>query len=174
MKKKRNLILTILIAALVVGLLVWRLTPRSLESLTRLDFDQAISLSAYSRTTLFEFENGKPIFVSHELDDEDTIPGTEHFEPMLNLFRNVKARPSLSNLLRPWLIKGNSWKGPVDFLYGGVSCGDSGTNFQMTDREELILSSTETGGAYSLYFITDEEQFAALWEYVTTHGIENR
>ena len=41
MNKKRNLILTILIAALLIaalliGLLVWRLTPRSLESLTGL------------------------------------------------------------------------------------------------------------------------------------------
>ena len=167
MNKKRNLILAILIAALVIGLLVWRLTPRSLESLTGLDFDQAISLSAHSRTTLFEFENGKPIFVSHELNDEDTTPGTEHFDPMLELFKNVEARPSLSNLLRPWLLSGFSWTGPVDFLYGFVSCGDTATNFELTDRGELTVGR-------HLYFITDEEQFNALWEYVTTHGTENK
>ena len=167
MKKIRNRILTVLVAVLVLGLLVWRFTPRSLESLTGLDFDQAIALSAHSRTTLFEFENGKPIFVSHELDDEDTIPGTEHFEPLLELFRNVKARPSLTNLLRPWLISGFSWTGPVDFLYGFVSCGDTATNLEMTNRGELTV------GRY-LYFITDKGQFNALWDYVTTHGAENR
>lgn len=167
MKKTRKRILTVLIAALVVGLLVWRATPRSLESISGMDFDQAISLSAYSRTTLFEFENGKPIFVSHKLDDEDTTPGTEHFAPLLALFREVEACPSLSNLLRPWLISGFSWTGPVDFLYGFVSCGDTATNFEMTDRGELTIGR-------HLYFITDEEQFNALWEYVTTHGIENR
>ena len=165
MKQKRSLILTILVAALLVGLLVWRATPRSLESLAGLDFDQAVSLAAHTRTT--EFVAGTPIFVSHELDDEDTTLGTEHFEPLQELFRDIKARPSLSNLLRPWLISGFSWTGPVDFLYGFVSCGDTATNFEMTDRGELTV------GKY-LYFITDEEQFTALWEYVTTHGTENR
>jgi len=172
MNKKRNLILTILIAALLIaalliGLLVWRLTPRSLESLTGLDFDRAVSLSAHTRTALFEFESGHPVFVHHKLDNEDTVAGTEHFDPMLELFRNVEARPSLSNLLRPWLISNFSWTGPVDFLYGFVSCGDTATNFELTNRGELTVGQ-------HMYYITDEDQFNALWDYVTTHGIENK
>lgn len=167
MNKKRSLILTISAAILLIGLLVWRLTPRSLESLTGLDFDRAVSLSAHTRTMLFEFENGNPVFVSHSLEDEDTTPGTEHFDPMLEMFRNIEARPSLTNLFRPWLISGFSWTGPVDFLYGFVSCGDTATNFELTDRGELTLGN-------HLYFITDEEQFTALWEYVTTHGTEQK
>ena len=86
---------------------------------------------------------------------------------MLNLFRDIKARPSLSNLLRPWLISGFSWTGPVDFLYGFVSCGNTATNFELTNRGELTVGSR-------LYFITDEAQFTALWEYATTHGAENK
>ena len=167
MKQRRNLILTILAAVLLIGLTVWRLTPRSLESLTEVDFDRAISLSAHTRTTLFEFENGNPVFVSHSLEDEDTIPGTEHFDPMLEMFRNIEARPSLSNLLRPWLISGFSWTGPVNFLYGFVSCGDTATNFELTDRGQLTVGS-------HLYLITDEAQFTALWDYVTAHGTENK
>lgn len=166
MNKKRNLILSILIAALLISLLVWRLTPRSLESLTGLDFDQAVSVSAHTRTT-GEFVGGIPVFISHDLDDEDTTPGTEHFAPVLEGFRTIKARPSLSNLLRPWLISGFSWTGPVDFLYGFVSCGDTAANFELTDRGELTVGR-------HLYFITDEEQFNALWDYVTTHGTETR
>lgn len=165
MNKIRNRILTVLVIALVVGLLIWRLWPRSLESLSGLDFDRAVSLAAHSRTTVFE--NGTPIFVSHKLDDEDTTPGTEHFAPMLELFRDIEARPSLSNLLRPWLISGFSWTGPVDFLNCGVSCGSEGGMFELTDRGELMVGRR-------LYFITDEEQFTALWDYVTTHGAENR
>ncbi len=165
MNKKRNLIFAILIAALVIGLLVWRLTPRSLESLTGLDFNQAISLAAHTRTTVFE--SGTPVYVSHELDDEDTTPGTEHFAPMLELFRDIEARPSLSNLFRPWLISGFSWTGPVDFLYGFVSCGNTATNFELTDRGELTVGR-------HLYYITDDDQFEALWDYVTTHGAENK
>lgn len=165
MKQKRSLILTVLVATLVLGLLVWRLWPRTLESLSGLDFDQAVSLDARTRTT--EFVGGTPVFVTHHIDNEDAVPGTEHFEPLLALFRDVEARPSLTNLLRPWLLNGNSWTGPVDFLYGFVSCGNTATNFVLTDRGELTVGSR-------LYFITDEEQFAALWEYVTTHGVENK
>lgn len=165
MNKKRNLILTILFAALVVGLLVWRLWPRSLESLTGLDFDQANSFQAFTRAT--EFENGSPVSVTHKMDYDDAVPGTEHFAPMLELFKNVEARPSLSNLFRPWLISGFSWTGPVDFLYGGVSCGSEGAMFELTDRGQLMVGRR-------LYFITDEDQFNALWEYVTAHGAENK
>lgn len=165
MKRRRNLILTILIAALLVGLLVWRLWPRSLESLSGLELDQAIALSAHARTT--DYKSGMPVFVSYRMDDEDTLRGTEHFDPLLTLFRDIKARPSLTNLLRPWAISGSSWTGPVDFLYGFVSCGDTGCNFELTNRGELLIGSR-------LYFITDEEQFTALWDYVTTHGFENR
>lgn len=165
MKQKRNLILTILIAALVIGLLVWRLWPRSLESLSGLDFDRAVSLLAHARTT--EYEGGSPIFVSYKIGHEDASLGTEHFEPLLELFRDIEARPSLTNLLRPWLISGFSWTGPVDFLNCGVSCGSEGGMFELTDRGELMVGRR-------LYFITDEEQFTALWDYVTTHGIENK
>lgn len=165
MKKIRNRILTVLAAVLVLGLLVWRLWPRSLESLSGLDFDRAVSLMAHTRTTVFE--SGTPITVSHKIAGEDTQPGTEHFEPLLELFRDIEARPSLSNLLRPWPLSGFSWTGPVDFLTCGVSCGDSGNIFEMTDRGELMV-----GGR--LYFITDDDQFNALWEYVTTHGAENK
>lgn len=163
--KKRKLILPVLIVALLVGLLVWRATPRSLESISGLDFDRAVSLAVHIRTT--KFVDGSPVSISHEIDDEDTVPGTEHFQPLLELFRDVEARPSLTNLFRPWLISGFSWTGPVDFLYGFVSCGDTATNFELTDRGELTIGSR-------LYFITDEEQFTALWDYVTAHGDENK
>ena len=165
MKQKLKLVIAILCGILLLGLLVWRLCPRTLESLCGLDFDQAVSLSAHTRTTVFE--SGMPVFISHHIDDEDTKPGTEHFDPLLELFRDVEARPSLSNILRPWLISGFSWTGPVDFLYGFVSCGNTATNFELTDRGELTVGSR-------LYFITDEEQFTALWEYITTYGAENK
>ena len=157
---------TVVILAMLLSVLVWRAWPRSLESLTELDFDKAISIGVHTRAT-GEFVDGAPVFIHHELDDEDTTVGTEHFAPVLELFRNVEARPSLSNLLRPWLISGFSWTGPVDFLYGFVSCGDTAANFELTDRGELMVGR-------HLYFITDEVQFTALWEYVTTHGTESR
>ena len=166
--KKRNLILVILCAALMIGLTVWRLTPRSLESLTGLDFGQATSVSAYART--WEYHNSKsepldPVWARYSLEN---IPSNqEYFAPLLAQFKTIKARPSLTNFLRPWPLSGFSWTGNVAFLEGFVLCENSAANFTLTDRGELTVGSR-------LYFITDEEQFTALWEYVTIHGAENK
>ena len=51
----------------------------------------------------------------------------------------------------------------MDFLYGFVSCGDSATNFTLTDRGELEVGT-------QLYFITDESHFNFLWHHITTYG----
>ena len=166
--KKRNLVLTILCAALVVGLTIWRLTPRSLESLTGLDFDQATSVSAYART--WEYRNNEtelldPVWALYSLEN---IPSDQKdFAPILVQFKTINARPSLTNLLRPWPLSGFSWTGNVAFLEGFVLCEDSAANFTLTDRGELTIGN-------HLYFITDEEQFTALWDYVTTHGTEQK
>ena len=170
MNKKRNLILTILIAALVVGLLVWRLWPQTLENISGLDFDQAISLSAITRAWEYHNAEGEPldpVFVSFKLEAKSPVSSDEHFVPVLEQFKDIKALPSLSNLLRPWPLSGFSWNGNVRFLEGFVSCGDTAANFTLTDRGELTCGQ-------HLYFITDEEQFNALWDYVTTHGTENK
>ena len=111
MNKKRNRILTILVAAFVLGLLVWRLWPRSLESVCELDFDKAISVSAHTKTIVFEA--GMPVFVSHHMDGDDLSPsGIEQSNYLLTGFQSIKCRPSFSNLLRPWLISGFTRTGP--------------------------------------------------------------
>lgn len=165
MKQKRSLIIAVFIAVLLIGLLVWRATPRSLESLTGPDFDRTVSVSAYTESS--KFVNGTDVFIRYRLDGEDTRPGGEHFDPLLELFRDIKARPSLTNLLRPRLLSGSfSWTGSIDFLYGFVSCGGAADMFTLTNRGKLLIGSCR-------YFLTDENQFTALWEYVTTHGAEN-
>ena len=168
MNKKRSLILTISAAILLIGLLVWRLTPRSLESLTGLDFDQAISVSAYTHTWEYHNSESEPlhsVWVRYSLEN---IPSDqEDFTPILSQFNAINARPSLTNLLRPWLLSDFSWTGNIAFLNGFVLCGDTAANFTLTDRGELTV------GRY-LYLITDEAQFTALWDYVTTHGTEQK
>ena len=160
MKKKLKSILPALCAVLLLSLFVWRLCPRSLESISGLDFDQAISLEAIIRTFDTSVLNGRAI------DGEDATPGGAHYDNLLAQFKEVRARPSLTNFLRPWLLSGFHWTGPVTQLMGFVSCGDSASMFTLTDRGELIV------GRY-LYFITDEEQFQALWQYVSTYGAKD-
>lgn len=165
MNKKRNLILTIL-AALVIGLLVWRLWPRSLESLTGLDFDQAVSVSAHTESTKFITATETDVFIRHYLDGKDLSPsGVEQSNYLLTAFRAIKCRPSFSNLLRPWFFSSFSWTGPVDFLYGFVSCGDSACMFTLTDRGQLTIGNR-------LYYITDKSLFDVLWNHITTYGTE--
>ena len=168
MKRKRSLILTVLCGLLLLGLLVWRSTPRSLESISEVDFDQAVSVSAYARTWEYHNNESEPLDPVWALYSLENIPSDqEDFAPLLAQFKTIKARPSLTNFLRPWPLSGFSWTGNVAFLEGFVLCEDSVANFTLTDRGELTVGR-------HLYFITDEEQFNALWEYVTTHGIKNK
>lgn len=162
--KKRKLILTVLISVLVVSLTVWRLIPRSLEALTGLDFDKAVSVSAYTETTKFVSADETDVFIRHKLDGKELSPsGIEQSNYLLTGFEAIKCRPSFSNLLRPWLLSSFTWVGPVDFLYGFVSCGDSHIRFTLTDRGQVIIGNR-------LYFITDESLFDVLWNHITTYG----
>ena len=162
MKQKRNRILAVLVVVFVIGLLVWRLWPRSLESLTGLDFDQAVSVSAYTESS--QYVNGMDVFTRHHLDGKELSPsGIEQSNYLLTGFEAIKCRPSFSNLLRPWLLDSFTWVGPVDFLYGFVSCGDSHIRFTLTDRGQVIIGNR-------LYFITDESLFDVLWSHITTYG----
>lgn len=164
MKQKRNRILTILMATLVLGLLVWRLWPRTLESVCGLEFDQATSVSAYTETSEYVSVNGTDVFIRYKLDGKDLSPsGIEQSNYLLTGFESIKCRPSFSNLLRPWLLDNFTWVGPVDFLYGFVSCGNSATHFTLTDQGQLIIGNR-------LYFITDESHFNFLWHHITTYG----
>lgn len=177
MKRKYKVILTglvILVAALAVGLTVWLSTPKSLEQLSQTDFSQAASLSAHVRP--LHFEDGLPVFVrfsldSPYLDNRDIVPGTEHFAPLLERFKAIEARPSLTNLW-PWHNRSLRYGGNVDYVDGFVSCGDSFATFTLTSKGELVLRCAAWVGP-QLYFLTDSDAFDSLFEYVTTHGVKN-
>lgn len=166
MKQKLTRILAILCGVLLLGLLVWRLWPRSLASISGSEFDKTVSFSVQTRT--WRFEDGRPIRETHLLEAEDTIPGSEHFAPVLEQFKAIKARPSFGNLLRPWLLNGVSYGGSADHVDVFVSFGDSTAFFSLTSKGELVIHNSA-----HLYFLTSDEPFDALWEYVTTHGAEN-
>ena len=162
MKQKRNRILILLVAALVIGLLVWRLWPRTLESVSGLDFDQVTSVSA--RTETSQYIDGTDVFTRYHLDGKQLSPsGIEQSNDLLTGFEAIQCRPTFSNLLRPWLIDSFTWVGPVDFLYGFVSCGDSHIRFTLTDRGELTVGNR-------LYHITNKRYFDVLWNHITTYG----
>lgn len=161
MKKKRNRILIILAAALVLGLLIWRLWPRTLESVSGLDFDRAVVVSAYTKTSAYE--GGSLVSVSHHIDGDELSPtGQKQSNYLMTGLQTVKCRPSFSNLLRPWLISGFSRIEPANILYAFVSGEDSAVNLTMTDRGKLIVDNR-------LYYITNKWVFDTLWNHITNY-----
>ena len=164
MKQKRKLLLILLACALVVGLSVWRLWPRTLESVCGLDFDQATAVSARLETV--RYGNSTDIFTHHVLYGEQVSPsGIQYSNYLLTGFEFVRCRPSLTNLLRPWLLDSFGWVHPVEQLHGFVSCGDTHVHFILTDRGQLIVNNR-------LYYI-NKPSFDGLTLLLTTYGIKS-
>ena len=163
MKQKRTLLLTVLVSALVLGLLAWRLWPRSLESLTGLDFDQVTTVSA--RLESLRYADGKSVTTYQTIEGEQLSPtGIKYSNYLMTCFEFVRCRPSLTNLLRPWLLSSFGWAGPVEQLHGFITCGDSHIHFTLTDRGQLIMNNR-------LYYI-NKPAFDALRLLFTVYGPE--
>ena len=64
-----------------------------------------------------------------------------------------------------WLVPFHGGKYPSDTE--SLTISELTVEDELTDRGELTVGR-------HLYYITDEEQFEVLWDYVTTHGAENR
>ncbi|MBO5340457.1 MAG: hypothetical protein J6A62_05620 [Oscillospiraceae bacterium] len=163
MNKKRNLILTILIAALVIGLLVWRLWPRSLEAISNQDFDQILDISLHYE----DRSNGDTITsFSSILSPED-----EAFDSVVSLLSHIRCRPSLANL-NPLPADSLRFEGRNPLIISFVFKDGNQANLHLTERGEISADSTSLNGL-GKYYITNIKDYETLLEYITTHRIEN-
>lgn len=118
MKKRgrKRIIIWGVIALLAVGLMGWRLWPRSFDSF--LDRPSREAVRASCHLTFFDFEDGYAVNRSYELEAEDERESRN----LLNILRRGQYQESFANLL-PWdsypTSTGNGKIVHVFFLYPG-------------------------------------------------------
>lgn len=160
MNKKRTLSLTILIAALVIGLLVWRLWPRSLESISNQDFDQILDISLH-----YEDRSNEDAITSFS---GILYPEDEAFDLVVSLLSHIRCRPSLANL-NPLPADSLRFEGSNPLIISLVFEGEKQANLHLTERGEVSVDSTSLNGL-GKYYITDTKDYEALCEYIMAHG----
>ena len=160
MNKKRNLILAILIAALVIGLLVWRLWPQSLETISNQDFDQILDISLH-----YEDRSNEDAITSFS---STLYPEDEAFDLVVSLLSQIRCRPSLANL-NPMPTDSLRFEGHNSLIISFVFEGEKQANLHLTERGEISVNSTSLTGL-GKHFITDTKDYEALCEYIMAHG----
>ncbi len=163
MKQKRNLILTILIAALVIGLLVWRLWPRSLETISNQDFDQILDISLHYE----DRSNGDAITSFSSI----LYPEDEAFDSVVSLLSLIRCRPSLWNL-SPLPADSLRFEGSNPLIISLVFEGEKQANLHLTERGEVSVDSTSWTGLRK-YYTTDTRAYEALCEYIKAHDYKS-
>lgn len=165
--KKRTV--WIVIAALLVSLLIWRLWPHSASFF--LPDDESAVTSFFASASAFEFENGEHHFISYTIEEKEQP--TENMEALLNILKTSRYQQDLRNLL-PWdqAVVGstssggdNHWSITLHFYTGEQKPELLYIHFM---GESLVyVSSDDTS---RIYHATNPETLAALAEYLQTHG----
>lgn len=165
MKKRgrKKMVIWSAAALLAVGLIGWRLWPRSFDSF--LDRPSREAVKASCHLTFFDFEDGYAVNRSYELEAEDERESRN----LLNILRRGQYQASFADLL-PWdsypTSIGNGKTVHVFFLYPG-------------EREagSVYLYGGFTKGNYALVNgrrvnLIGDEVFNELADYIRENGTE--
>ena len=163
--KKRYIVLLVFVL-LVVGLLTWRLWPRSLANLLPKDAYSFPNVFASAMVDVYEV--GQVDFLHYRLDDQETTAAKE----LLDILNTSGYRPAFRNLL-PWtegaLASGSDFDGRSVILHFYVIAGQTRRDFsvQFLGRSQVSISTEDSWG---VYHATNPETLTALVEYIQTHG----
>lgn len=166
MKKRLGLVITIIIAALIIGLLVWRLWPQSSFGLISVNESTVTSFSAYGMFQ--DFEKGHCDLYSINSPE----PLSNEPEEILEILATSKYQQDFRNLL-PWGVDGVS----ADKNYDGNMVTLS---LYFQDKEEyiefqflsnsLVVVRTPKQFNMRIYHPTNSITLDKLVEYLKNHG----
>ena len=170
MKKRIGLIITIIIIALVVGLLIWRFWPRPSSGLMPVDESSFTGVSAIAMVS--GLEDGA--FYSHTYRIDSTQQQSNEPGNILEILAASHYRPDFRNLL-PWdldtLSSGKNYDGRTVSLV-----------FSTKDQETIVyirflsssLISVQIGdqSGFRIYHPTNRNTIDTLVEYLQTVGVE--
>ena len=170
MKIRIGLIIKIIVAALIIGLLIWRFWPQSSANLITVDKNATISFAGIASVS--RNENGQPFIDSYQIDNEQQ--GLES-GAILEIIASTKYRQDFRNLF-PWRAESieadKNYDGRnVSLMFTVGDQQDEWVNIQYMSSDMIIVS---TGGeeGYCIYHPVDRKVLDELIEYFQAHGIK--
>ena len=169
MKKRLWLMITILIVALIAGLLIWRFWPQSASRILSVDEESITSFS--SNITISRIENGQTATETYSINKMD-FPCAEPGE-LLEILATSTYRQDFRNLL-PW----KTHYIEADKNYDGrsvlmaFSVGNGKDEWIQIHFLTSTMIAVHKGGEDGLrvYYPTNRETLDELTEYFQTHG----
>lgn len=165
--KKRYIVLIVFIL-LVVGLLTWRLWPRSLSNLLPEDAYAFTCFDALATDIVYTGSSAD--FRTFRLEDGAQTDGV--VADLLDILKTSDYRPDFRNLL-PWtdgsVVGGNDYDGRSATVHFYIVQDQTPRYFyvQFLGRSQVAISS---GDDWGVYHATNPETLSALVEYIHTHG----
>lgn len=160
--------IVLLPAILLLGLCVWRLTPRTFEQMTTADPQRISSLSGTA--VLGGNRDGTPYMESYTLPT--SAADDEVFREILSLLCRSGYREDFRNLL-PWAVdsagSGNAYDGrSVTLILVWGASADETCSLVLTGRQIVVSRPNHDG--FLIYHPLDTTLLDQLTEYLMTHG----
>ena len=171
MKKRIGLIITIIVAALIVCLLIWRFWPQSSSNLISVDENSITSFSASAM--IHHLENGQTRTDTSRIDN----PAQQGNEPgdIIEILATSRYQQDFRNLL-PWSADNveadKNYDGRTVVLVSSV--GNQKDEWVQIHFLSSSIVTVSVGGeaGFRIYHPTNNKTLDELVEYIQTHGVK--
>lgn len=166
MKKHIRLIVIVTVAALIIGLLLWRFWPHAFSYIFPLEVDKITSFDVW-----IPIENSD---LSHRLSGWHADPSWDETLPALQDVLDILAASDYNEDIRnlipsPDIRAGIGEPGTINMIYSTRGRDPKFAQFQFLDSSTVIVTYS-SDGMFFIYHLTNPETYDKLVEYIKTHG----
>ncbi len=167
LQKYVKLSILFILASLLGGLFMWRMSPRTFEDIARLDRVNVNNMVGYVQYWEYVPKENTMDNVMHELRTDSEA----HIQALWNMLSSADYRPSFQNL-GPLKTSTGSDKEDGPFAYIMFMDGTNGKAMSVYYHkpEKISISYSDTG--YETYYPMDKEVKEELVSYIMNYGVE--
>ena len=171
MKKHIRLIVIVTVAALIIGLLLWRFWPHPFSSIMPLEEENISFFDVIA--TIQQIENATPVTYSYKYHTSftDDFYKTEEMQDIMEILATSDYRQDLRNLL-PWgrsIVEGDgTYDGRTIYLQF-LARKETGNSIAVHFVSESFVAVQVGNDPFRIYHPTNPNTFDRLIEYMETH-----
>ena len=172
MKKHIRLIIIVTVAALIIGLLLWRFWPHSFSYIMPLE-EEDVTFFAVS-ATIQRIENASPDTDRYYASITGDCYRTEQMQGIMEILATSDYRQDLRNLL-PWgrsIVEGDgNYDGRTVYLQFRVG-EETGNSITVDFLSESFVAVQVGNDPFRIYHPTNPNTFDRLIEFIETHFLK--